>query len=396
MKNILNIFRKVKLLKDMKIRLRTGPHPIKWSPVCVKSSIETEYNSASLIGTDSKEIPCQIDKAGDSTILTWIVESAPANTEIVYQFKPCGSGVTSTDTVEVIEAGSSKLSVNIDGRLFTEYNYGTDWVRPFLYPVIGPNGAGITRNWPIKEGIPGESTDHKHHKGIYIAYGDINKTDNWSEDGPHGCIRHKCFDVLESGPVYGRFRSINDWVDHNGNQQMEDVRQFTFYNCPAGERIIDVEVKLIASYGDVHFGGTKEGGMISVRVATSMDGNKGGRIVNSYGGETERETWGKPAHWVDYYGPVQGDIVGIAIMDHPDSFRYPSRWHVRDYGLFTANVFALQDYEPHKGISGDFLLKEGGSLYFRYRLYIHSGNTDQADVRNKYLAFIEPPSIKVE
>jgi len=118
--------------------------------------------------------------------------------------------------------------------------------------------------------------------------------------------------------------------------------------------------------------------------------------VNAYGGVTEAENWGKPSHWVDYYGPLEGHTVGIAVMDHPSSFRYPTRWHVRDYGLFTANPFALKYYEPERGWNGDYLLRRGEELRFRYRLYIHDGRTDEANVAEKFLAFAHPPRITAE
>ena len=41
-----------------------------------------------------------------------------------------------------------KLSVKIDGELFTEYHY-KDVARPYFYPIIGPGGVGMTRDWPM-------------------------------------------------------------------------------------------------------------------------------------------------------------------------------------------------------------------------------------------------------
>ncbi|MGB9619825.1 MAG: DUF6807 family protein, partial [Armatimonadota bacterium] len=120
-----------------------------------------------------------------------------------------------------------------------------------------------------------------------------------------------------------------------------------------------------------------------------------GMIVNSYGGKTEAENWGRPAHWVDYYGPVDGKTMGITIMDHPSSFRYPTRWHVRDYGLFTANPFALKYYEPGRGWNGDHTIRSGDLLHFQYRLYVHEHDTRQANCTEKYFGFIAPPKVEV-
>lgn len=40
--------------------------------------------------------------------------------------------------------------------------------RPYLYPIIGPTGAGMTRNYPMKEDVAGEEKDHPHHKGLWF------------------------------------------------------------------------------------------------------------------------------------------------------------------------------------------------------------------------------------
>ena len=46
-----------------------------------------------------------------------------------------------------------KLRVEIDGQLFTEYHFaGAPHV--YFYPVLGPGGTPMTRNWPMKD-VPG-------------------------------------------------------------------------------------------------------------------------------------------------------------------------------------------------------------------------------------------------
>ena len=108
------------------------------------------------------------------------------------------------------------------------------------------------------------------------------------------------------------------------------------------------------------FRDTKEGGLVSVRVASSMDVRNGGAIRNGYGGTNEEETWGKHAPWCDYSGMVDGKHVGVAIMDHETNPRYPTQWHVRDYGLMTANCFAWKHYCPEARRKGGYDVQEGG------------------------------------
>jgi hypothetical protein len=158
--------------------------------------------------------------------------------------------------------------------------------------------------------------------------------------------------------------------------------------------MMDVAIDLKAEHEPVLFGDTKEGGILAVRVVGTMDVPRGGRIENSYGGIDEAETWGKAAHWCDYSGPAGDSVSGIAIMDHPRSFRYPTHWHVRNYGLMTANPFGYAAYTDGAK-NGEYLLKHGETLPFRYRIVIHAGDASEGDIRARYLDFVSPPRVQV-
>ena len=156
-------------------------------------------------------------------------------------------------------------------------------------------------------------------------------------------------------------------------------------------RILDFDITIKATNGTGTFGDTKEG-MFGVRVATRMDvtSKKGGKITNADGLINEA-TWGKSATWVDYTGPVEGETVGIAILNHPSSFRHPTPWHVRPYGLFAANPFGDHDFKL--GRSGAYTLEKGRSITLSYRVILHQGSTEQSHVDSSYQAYAEPPRI---
>ncbi len=142
---------------------------------------------------------------------------------------------------------------------------------------------------------------------------------------------------------------------------------------------------------EVIFGDTKEG-CFAVRVPGSMavTANMGGKLANDRG-QTDDAAWGRCATWVNYTGPVDGEPAGIAIFIHPESVRAPHRWHVRTYGLFAANPFALrefpQDDEQPKG--GPLVIPQGESAKFRYLVLFHGGDltADQLnDWQKRYAA----------
>jgi len=86
---------------------------------------------------------------------------------------------------------------------------------------------------------------------------------------------------------------------------------------------IDVDQDLLASDGPASFTDAKDAGL-SIRVPTSMavETRRGGHIINSNGLEDEK-AWGKPADWCDYNGPVDGEHLGVAMLDQPRQLSPP-------------------------------------------------------------------------
>lgn len=286
-------------------------------------------------------------------------------------------GVTITPTPE-------GLRVSIRGELFTEYRY-QGLSRPVLYPLLGPGQVPLTRHWPF-ENVPGEEHDHPHHRSVWFAHGDLNGHDFWSETPRAGKTVHQKFLQVRSGRNMGIIQSSNLLVSAGNQVIASDQRTLRFYNLPKG-RMFDYEVTVFASHGDLVFGDTKEGTM-ALRVAESMrlTRNKkpgGGHIVLSTG-LRDHATWGKRADWCDYYGPVEGKTIGIAIFDHPANPRHPTWWHVRDYGLFAANPFGVHYFEKKPPGTGKLVVPAGQSLTFRYRIYIHEGDEKQGRVAEHY------------
>ena len=377
---------------EKKISVYAGNHARENCPVSIL--IAEKIDEAVLLDDDGKNVPLQLKSGEEGTLVSFIVSSLDAGQSEVLTLKT-GEKAEENEIVELVPRDNA-LDVKISGEHKTTYVYGgVDFVRPYLFPVLAPSGVRVTRSYPMEE-VEGESTDHRHHRSIWVAYGEANDVDNWSEGEGHGGTVHREFTKQISGPVYAKIGTKNDWVSSEGEKVLEEWSSFKFYNVVDVGHVIDVRVKLVASEGDVFFGDTKEGGIISVRMASSIDVPRGGTIENSFGGVNEGETWGKKANWCDYYGPTEGKVAGIAVMDHPSNLRHPTNWHVRNYGLMTANCFGLSYFYNDKTIRGDYTLKGGEELVFRYRLYIHDGTTTDANVAGKYHDYINPPEINVE
>jgi len=283
-----------------------------------------------------------------------------------------------------LEQTDEGVTVKLDGRSLTCY-VTKSGNKPILWPIIGPNGNEITRAYPMRDAGPDERADHQHHRSFWFTHGDVNGISFWHEGKGTGEIVHKCFVKVEGGEN-AVIVTRNDWNGPDGKEICEDERTLTF--GIDGQNVwIDLDVTIKATAGPVTFGDTKEG-CGGVRVAGTMktDAKQGGRIVNC-DGHVDREAWGKPAAWCDYHGPVKGHVVGIAIMNHPKSFRFPTYWHVRTYGLFTANPFGLSNFTKAEKGTGSHRLAAGESFTLNYRLLIHKGDEKEGGVAEAFAKY---------
>ena len=280
-----------------------------------------------------------------------------------------------------VKQDAQGVTVHVDGKLMTRYLVKSG-AKPILWPLVGPTGKEMTRGYPMRDALPTERSDHPHQRSFWFTHGNVNGIDFWSEMKNHGEIVHREF-VRVAGGKQAVIVTRNDWMGPDGKRVCEDQRSFTF-DANDRARWIDCDLVVQAADGPVTFGDTKEGSF-GVRVAGTMKvtAKLGGKIVNSEG-QTDEAAWGKRAPWVDYYGPVDNEILGIAIMNHPTSFRYPTYWHVRTYGLFTANVFGVRDFTGDKNADGSYTLPAGESIRFRFRVLLHVGDEKQGKVAESF------------
>ena len=387
-------------MAGIKLTVQAGPHRRIQCPVTTRLEAPPGASEATMT-SGGTPVPCQGRREGDALVLSWMLDDLEAGASREYEVS-LGAGETAAGKGVALTQKEGEVEVAIGGDLFTNYRYGPELARPHLYPVIGPSGDGITRRLARPE--DGRELDHHHHRSIWVAHGEVNGFNNWAENEGHAKTVIRELEAVESGPVLGRIAAAGVWIGTEGwvgpgrtDELLEERTEWTFYNTASDRRIIDLRLTLTALKMDVLFGDTKEGGLASVRVEESMEARSelGGVIENANGGINEDETWGKPAAWCDYSGPVNGKRVGIAVMDHPDSFRHPTYWHVRNYGLMTANPFGLSHYTGDPSRRGHHVLAPDQSLVGIYRFYVHAGDATEGDVRERYHDFANPPKVEV-
>lgn len=319
-------------------------------------------------------------------------------------FNQCKSGPAIDLKVNTAE---KKVDVLVDGKLFTSYIYPDKVKKPVLWPVMSPAGNMLTRSYPMvnKEG---DRTDHPHHVGVWLNYGNVNGLDFWNNseaiplekrDG-YGTIYHKSVDKAESGKGSAKLETSAEWKSPKGVLMLNEKTTFNF-SATENIRIIDRTTTLTAKIDKVLFADNKEG-MFGIRVARELElpSRKPTALMDSHGvitkvdkmdntyvkgnyrsadGVEGKEVWGTRCRWMKLASEIKGENVSLVIIDHPSNVGYPTYWHARDYGLFAANTLGQKVFS--KGEKElNFSMKKGESVTFKYRLVVASANLSDDEI----------------
>lgn len=316
---------------------------------------------------------------------------------------PAAAQVTLTRT-------ANEVTVTIDGKPFTAFHIGGEHLnRVNLQPLRAASGTIVTRSVPAGQ-VPGETTDHPHHAGLFYGHGDVNGLNFWA-------IRNEPAEVAKPSPNMGRIvlhelgrvtsgaqvgtlDAVLHWLTPAGTPLLVETRRMTFHAHPV-LRIIDVDIDLEARERAV-FRDTKEG-TFALRMATVLDEppanpkpgapERTGVLRNAQGGIGEKNVWGKRSEWVDYAGTIAGERVGVVMMDHPGNPRHPTYWHSRGYGLHAINPFGVSDFLGDKSQDGSLTIEPGQHVRFRYRVVVHPGWTpEQLAAHFREFAATQPPA----
>ena len=297
------------------------------------------------------------------------------------------------------EAHVNRIDVNIGGKLFTSYVHQMDpdkpliaknrvMTKPVLFPVYSPSGTMLTRAYPFLKKA-GEKSDHPHHMGVYFTI-DINKDNFWgNSQKPLPAIKHMSVDAMEPGFGQGTLSTTLHWIGSDGVPMLEEKRVMVFRVLDEeSQYAIDISNTLTALTDKVVFSDTKEG-MMAVRVAHWLKEEGGtGQYLSSKGERREKRVWGKRAKWMSLQGQHQGKTYGIAIFNHPTSTNYPTYWHARGYGCFSANPLGQGAFQKGTKVKTpqdlNLTLMPGESALFKHRLAFYEGAQVQGQLEQAF------------
>lgn len=280
-----------------------------------------------------------------------------------------------------LKADGKQIVISSGGQKLASFVYQDEEItRPYFAHVKTLQGTQVTRNHPP---LPDDPQDHAtFHPGIFLAFGDISGNDYWRLKAK---VRSELVEVeLEDDA----FRFQNRYLAASDNKTVVCVEtcRYRFIKLENGYLLVS-RSSFRSEQSDFYFGDQEEMGL-GVRVASPLREKGGnGRILNSEGQISAKQTWGQPAKWCDYSGTIEGNQVGVMIMAAPNNLR-PSWWHNRDYGLFVANLFGRK--AMGQGDTSKLVVKKGETFLLKYGVYIHeSAELSEQQLADAYEAYLK-------
>ena len=276
-----------------------------------------------------------------------------------------------------------QLWVSYDNHVLLSYRAHPSQKYPFFSPMAGPiSGLPLVtetgRPWP-------------HHRGVFFGLDRVNGGNYWQDILPQG-------QIISQGPSFARegnqFKitptsaEIVDrclWSQGDNDPIIEDQRRFVVKIVDDSRYILDADF-VVKALTDITVQNTNHG-LFGVRCSPDLAPTGGGVMESSEGAKGERDTLGKPARWIAFYGKrakSKAEIVeGIAVFcpsksPHPRFDNCP--WFTRDYGNISPTPMNWLGNNP-------FVLPQGEELRLRYRVVAFGGTPAEAGLNDLWTEF---------
>jgi len=265
------------------------------------------------------------------------------------------------------EKVGDKIEFRVDGNLFTSYILSEFEKYPFLFPVNGPSNASVTS---MRNG------NYPHHSSLFFGCDMVNGGNYWQEGLERGQIISLRADILETGGDKAVIENECIWRRPGADAPIKDKRRITVSHPSKDKFILDFDVTM-EMLMDVEIEKTNHS-LFSGRMDPDLAVINGGTMINAEGVTSEKGTFGQRSAWMDCYGTRQGNIEGMAIIQHPSNNWFPAPWFTRDYGFFSPTPM----YWPEN--DKNITLKKGEQIKLRYRVVVHSGDSKEAGIAEEF------------
>jgi hypothetical protein len=248
----------------------------------------------------------------------------------------------------------------------------------YLHPIYTPSGKLVTDDFP---------SNHVHHHGIWMPWTKTEfegrKPDFWNMGDGKGRVEFVTVEKLWEKDGRAGFTAQHRFVDLTVqpsktalNETWEIAVSSTTDGTP--RHIIDfTSTQTCATDAPLklpkyHYGG------FGFRGNWAWNGSSALSVLTSEG-ETDRKKVNESrAKWAWVGGSVDGQVAGVALLGHPDNYRFP-----QPVRLHPGEPFFC--YAPQQ--LGDMEIKPGTPYVSRFRMIVADGQPSREDVEGWWKAW---------
>ena len=240
----------------------------------------------------------------------------------------------------------------------------------YVHPVYGLDGEVLTDDFPA---------DHVNHRGLYWAWPHVKigdaELDSWNVK-PGLETRFIKWTQRATRPDGAALGVENGWFVGDKQVMREQVR-FDVQAASGDARAIDVTLAWTVLDEPVTLRGAEGKGYGGLALRF---GPRKSTVITVPNGRAKEDLVMANLPWADLSGDLGGmpnALSGAAIFIHPSDRDTPHEWMTRAYGMLAAG---WPGAKPRT-------IAKGETVTLRYRLWIHRGNPDAAEIGRAYEAY---------
>jgi len=343
------------------------------------------------IDTD-QPIPVQV-LSGDAPSITWILREKLSAGHVRQYCLASTTGKPAIGAAVTVKDDGKRLHVKVGDKPMLVYNQAVvpspDPKTPYyaksghIHPVFNPSGQMVTDDF---------NPDHAHQHGIMFAWRKTTfegrSTNGWEQKMGTGKVEHVELVDCTGGLVFGSFTARLQQVDLTApggpKPVLDETWRVRIYNI-SDRFLFDIESTQTCASGvpvvveQIHYGG------LMIRGHADWQERKDFDYLTSEGKTKLNGNHTRPT-WAAIYGPLDGKMTGVTILDHPGNFRFPQpvRLHpTMPYFCFVPAVL------------GSFTIEPGKSYVSRYRFCVHEGEPDREVADRLWHDYAHPVKVRV-
>lgn len=282
-------------------------------------------------------------------------------------------GMAEDSTTTLSSSGRSVLTYN--AALVPSPDRKKSWLgrSGFVHPILTPSGRAVTEAFPIKQ---------THQHGLMFAWTSAHyksqPVDFWNSEAKQGRVRHR--EVVEASD--GRLIVNLDHIAENTSPQTVILDETWDVSVvpDSVDHVFDLELTQVnvtdtpLVIKEYHYGG------LCIRGSDAW--MTGATMLTSEGKHREDGNHTRPK-WCAMFGKVDGEVCGIAVLDHPTNNGHPTPVRLHPSNPY----FCLAPM-----VLGEFEISKTQPYHARFRIVTFDGVADPNRLDRQWQDYSESAS----